>query len=120
MKPIEWVGSSRKDLREFPPPVKDVFGRALLDVQFGDTPVGAKPLKGFGGASVMEIVADYDLSTYRAVYTVRFGDVVYVLHAFQKKSKEGIATPKHETDLIRSRLAAAEVHYRANYSKEDL
>jgi phage-related protein len=117
MKPIEWVGSSLKDLREFPEPVKDVFGRALLDVQFGDTPYGAKPLKGFGGASVMEIVEDHDRSTFRAVYSVRFGDVVYLLHAFQKKAKRGIATPKHELEVVQERLKAAEAHYRSHYQR---
>jgi phage-related protein len=117
MRPIEWMGSSKKDLREFPDEVKDVFGRALLDAQFGDTPKDAKPLKGFGGTAVMEIVERHEGDTFRAVYTAKFGSVVYVLHAFQKKSKKGIATPKQDIALIQRRLAAAEVHYRAHYER---
>lgn len=115
MKPIEWVGSSKQDLKSFPEPVKDVFGRALLDAQCGDTPVGAKPLKGFGGAGVLEIVEDHDRATFRTVYTVNFGGVIYVLHAFQKKSNTGIATPKPDMDLIRARYRTAQAHYRENY-----
>lgn len=90
--------------------MKDAIGRALLDVQFGDTPHSAKALKGFKGADVMEIVDDLDRSTYRAVYTAKFGDVIYVLHAFQKKSKSGISTPRHEMDLVETRLKWAEAH----------
>jgi phage-related protein len=74
----------------------------------GETDPAAKPLKGFGGASVMEIIDRHDTNTYRAVYTVQFADVIYVLHAFQKKSKRGIATPQKELDLIRRRLAEAQ------------
>lgn len=110
-KPLIWIGSSRKDLRKLPDDVKDELGRALLDVQYGDTPRCAKALSGFGGASIMEIVEDSDGSTYRAVYTAKFGDVVYVLHAFQKKSHTGIKTPEHEIDLVKSRLKLAEDHY---------
>jgi phage-related protein len=82
----------------------------------GETDPAAKPLKGFGGHSVMEIVTPFEGNTWRAVYTVRFRDTVYVLHAFQKKSKSGIATPKAEIDLIRQRLAAAERHYKERLS----
>jgi phage-related protein len=74
----------------------------------GETDPAAKPLKGFGGASVMEIIDRHDTNTYRAVYTVQFADVIYVLHAFQKKSKRGIATPQKEIDLIRRRFAEAQ------------
>lgn len=118
MKPIEWVGSSKRDLISMPEAVKDVFGRALLDVQFGDTPSGAKALSGFVGASVMEIVEDHDRSTFRAIYTAKFGEVVYVLHVFQKKSVKGIMTPRHEMDRVRERLKRAEEHYRAYYGGE--
>jgi phage-related protein len=88
------------------------MGQALYTAQQGSTDPSAKPLKGFGGAGVLEIVAAHDGNTWRAVYTVRFKDCVYVLHAFQKKSKKGIATPKQEIELIRQRLADAERDYR--------
>ena len=91
-----------------PTEVKAKVGHALYAAQQGATDPAAKPLKGFGGVSVMEIVAPFDGNTWRAVYTVRFRGFVYVLHAFQKKSKSGIATPKKDIDLIQQRLAAAE------------
>ncbi len=87
------------------------MGQALYTAQQGGTDPAAKPLKGFGGAKVMEIVDRHDTNTYRAVYTVQFAGTIYVLHAFQKKSKKGIATPPKDIDLIRQRLAAAERHY---------
>ena len=108
VKPLVWVGSSLKDLREFPDEVKDEMGFALYEAQRGLKPVAAKPLKGFGGAGVLEIVSDYQTDTYRAVYTVRLEERVYVLHTFQKKSKKGIATPKADIELIRRRLRQAE------------
>jgi phage-related protein len=111
-KPLFWVASSKKDFGAFPTDVHDVMGRALLDAQFGDMPRQAKPLKGFGGSGVVELVDSYDGDAYRLVYTVRFEGAVYVLHAFQKKSTKGIATPKREMDLVRSRLTMAEEHYR--------
>ena len=111
LKPLIWVGSSLKDLRAFPEAVKDEMGHALFEAQCGLKPLSAKPLKGFGGASVLEIVSDYQTDTYRAVYTVKFGERIYVLHAFQKKSKKGIATPQAEIELIKARLKlAAELH----------
>jgi phage-related protein len=116
-KPVEWIGASRGDLRKFPPEVRRVMGQAIDDAQWGGEHPAAKPLKGFGGRSVVEIVDDFDGNAYRAVYTVRFADVVYVLHAFQKKSKKGIATPKRDVDLIQERLKRAEEHYRAQSSK---
>lgn len=112
MRPIHWMVSTKKDLREFPEPVKDMIGRSLLDVQFGDKPQNATPLSGFGGAGVLEIIEDHDGATYRAVYTVKFSGAVYVLHCFQKKSKRGIATPRHDIELIRERLAAAELDWK--------
>jgi phage-related protein len=105
---VIWVGSSRKDLRAFPRQVSAEIGQALYAAQQGETDPAAKPLKGFGGRSVVEIIANHDGNTWRAVYTVRFAEAVYVLHAFQKKSKKGIATPKKELDLIHRRLAEAE------------
>lgn len=108
---LVWIGSSRKALRAFPPTVRRAFGVSLFAVQLGETPPSAKPLKGFRGAGVLELIEDHRGDTYRAVYTVRFANKVYVLHVFQKKSKKGIATPKTETDLIRARLKLAEVLY---------
>lgn len=117
-KAVRWMGSAQKDLRGFPPAVRLEVGFALYAAQTGETDPAAKPLKGFGGHAVMEIVAPFDGNTGRAVYTVRFHGYVYVLHAFQKKSKSGIATPKADMDLIYRRLAAAERHYRGG--KEEL
>jgi phage-related protein len=108
LKPLRWIGSSRKDLRRFPEEVQRVAGYALWLAQTGTRHPDAKPLSGFGGAGVLEVVGDHDGDTYRAVYTVRLAGAVYVLHAFQKKSKQGIATPAHEMDLIRARLKQAE------------
>jgi phage-related protein len=116
-KPVEWIGSARSDLRKFPQDVRRVMGQAIDDAQLGDEHPAAKALKGFGGRSVLEIVDDFDGDTYRAVYTVKFVGVVYVLHAFQKKSKKGIATPQRDIELIKARLKRAEDHYRANYLK---
>jgi phage-related protein len=111
-KPVRWVGSSRKDLRAFPPLVRRDVGQALFAAQCGEEYPAVKALKGFAGRSVLEIVATGEGGTYRAVYTVRFRDAIYVLHSFQKKSKKGIATPRKEIDLIRERLGAAEQDYR--------
>ena len=110
-KRVVWVASSRRDLRRFPKAVRLVFGQALFDAQLGEKHPAAKPLRGFGGAGVLEIVEDEACSTYRAIYTVRFAGVVYVLHAFQKKSKRGIKTPPQEIDKVRNRLKEAEKHY---------
>ena len=106
-KPLEWIGSSLDDLSAFPAPVKRTFGFVLRAAQNGLRTPDAIPLKGFGGAGVLEIIDDFDGDTYRAVYTVKFAGVVYVLHAFQKKSKHGIKTPQHEIDVIRRRLDTA-------------
>ena len=111
-KPIIWIGSSRRDLRAMPEQVRRDIGQALYAAQLGLTDPAAKPLKGFGGARVMEIVERDRSGTYRAVYTVQFADAVYVLHAFQKKSKRGIATSRQDIDLIRQRLSEAERNYR--------
>jgi len=108
LKPLYWVGSSKRDLRSLPGPVQDVFGYALYLAQAGRKHEQAKPLRGFGSAGVLEVVEDWDRSTFRAVYTVKFRGVVFVLHVFQKKSTSGLATPKADIDLIRERLKAAE------------
>jgi phage-related protein len=107
-RPIIWVGSSRRDLRRFPREARRSVGRALYAAQEGETDPSAKPLKGFGGAGVLEIIANHRGDTWRAVYTVRYSEAIYVLHAFQKKSKRGVATPKRDLDLIQQRLAEAE------------
>jgi len=111
-RPLIWVGSSRRDLRGFPRQVRRDIGKALYAAQQCETDPAAKPLKGFGGRSVLEIIADHSGNTWRAVYTVRFQEAIYVLHAFQKKSKKGIATPKKDIDLIHRRLAEAEQLHR--------
>lgn len=103
-----WVGSSRRDLRRFPEPVQDHIGYALYVAQRGGTHRDTKPMTGFGGGHVIEIIKDYRGDTFRAVYTLHFAHAVYVLHAFQKKSKSGIATPRRELELIKQRLRDAE------------
>jgi phage-related protein len=108
---VRWVGSSKEDLRNFPEEVRRRVGGARWDAQLGHKAAYAKPLRGFSGASVLEIVDDFDGDTYRAVYTVRFAGAVYVLHAFQKKSRRGIATPKAELKLIEQRLKRAKEDY---------
>jgi phage-related protein len=115
---MRWVGSSRGDLRAFPEEVRRRVGSALWDAQLGLKAPYVKPLKGFGGASVLEIVDDFDGNTFRVVYTVRLGGAVYVLHAFQKKSRRGIATPKAELDLIEQRLKRAKEDY-ARWSRSE-
>jgi len=114
-KPVHFIASSLKDLRALPGPVQDDFGRWLLDAQYGDTPAAAKPLRGFRESGVLELIEDYDTNTYRAVYTVKFPGAVYVLHVFQKKSKTGIATPRHDLELVRRRHKIARQHYRQHY-----
>jgi phage-related protein len=111
LKLLGWIGSAKTDLVQFPPVVIREVGHALYLAQLGDRHSSAKPLKGFGGATVLEVVESHDGNTYRAVYTVRFAEVVYVLHAFQKKSKHGIATPQHELEKIKTRLSRAEQEY---------
>ncbi|MGR8933381.1 MAG: type II toxin-antitoxin system RelE/ParE family toxin [Gammaproteobacteria bacterium] len=112
-KPLFWIGSSLDDLKACPDDVQDTIGYALDWAQRGGKSPAAKPLQGFGGAGVLEIVDDYDGDTYRAVYTLRFAGAVYVLHVFQKKSRKGIATPKQDIDLLKARLRRAEEHYAA-------
>lgn len=110
-KPVRWVGSSEEDVSGFPPDVRRRIGGALWDAQVGRKAPYAKPLRGFGDAGVLEIADDFDGNTFRAVYTVRFAKAVYVLHAFQKKSKRGVATPGTELDLIKRRLKRAREDY---------
>ncbi len=103
-----WVGTTKSDLKSFPKLVQRAIGFALYRVQQGSTPAIAKPLRGFGGAGVLEIVSDFDGDTYRTVYTVRLATAVYVLHAFQKKSTRGRATSRRDLELVRARLRQAE------------
>lgn len=118
MKRIAWVGPSRTALQAFPREVRVAIGFALYRAQMGSKHPAAKPLKGFGGSGVLEIVENDDGNTYRAVYTVTFPEAVYLLHAFQKKSTSGIATPKRHLDLIRQRLRLAEeIHARGEYKE---
>ena len=109
-KPLEWIGSSYKDLMALPDDVRRHFGFALSLAQAGDKHDDAKVLKGFGGAGVLEVVEDDAGGTYRAVYTVKFAEAVFVLHCFQKKSKRGIATPKEDMDIVHARLKIAEAY----------
>lgn len=114
LKPLAWIGSSRDDLRAFPEDARRDIGAALYEAQKGRKPDAAKPLKGFGGAGVLEVIEDHEGDTYRAVYTVRYATAIYVLHAFKKKSKRGISTPQTDMDLIRRRLKRAEEQHREN------
>ena len=107
LKPVVWLGSSRKDLRESPEPVQDHVGYALYVAQQGGRHRDTKLLAGFG-AGLLEVIRDYRGDTFRAVYTVRYAGAVYVLHAFQKKSKRGRETPRPDIELIKQRLREAE------------
>ncbi len=117
-KPVEWIGTSRDDLKQFPEEVRSDMGYALYIAQRGMKHISCKPLQGFKGSGVLEIVENFDGNTYRAVYTVKLKGVIYVLHAFQKKSKHGIATPKHEIDLVEERFKQAQKHYQTYYSEQ--
>ena len=108
MKPVFWVGDAKKRLSEFPAEVQNEIGSILQRVQWGETPRKTKPLRGFSG--VYEIISHHNRGTYRAIYAVNLGDLIYTLHCFQKKSKFGIKTPKKEIDLIRRRLNRAREH----------
>ena len=118
-EPLFWIGSSLEDVRGFPDGVKRTMGFALRRAQNGRMHLDAKPLKGFGGSGVLEIVEDDDGNTYRAIYTVKFAEAVYVLHAFQKKATKGISTPRHEMQLIKERLRRAEEHYGQWHRKQE-
>jgi phage-related protein len=110
-KPLEWLGDSLDVTSAFPLEVKQSIGHALHLAQIGEKAIHARPMQGFSGAGVLEIVEDDDGNTYRAVYTVKFRGIVFVLHAFQKKSTKGIATPKRHVDLIKQRLKEAVTYY---------
>lgn len=118
-KPLTWIGSTLEDLKKFPGDVKDVMGYSLGIAQTGGKADNTKPLSNIvKGGRIFEIVDDYDGDTYRAVYTVKFEKAIYALHAFKKKSKSGIATPKPDKELIKARYKRAEEHYKRNYGKK--
>lgn len=118
-RPLDWVGSSKKDFLAFPEPVRDEMGNALGLAQFGGKHPSSKPWKGLG-TGVLEVVDDYQGDTYRAVYTVRFREVVYVLHAFQKKSPSGIRTARGDIELVARRLKMAQQDYEERYGKRKI
>ena len=117
IRPLLWVASSKRDYRGFPPRVQDTLGFELFLAQTGQHPPSAKLLKGLG-SGVVELIEDFDGDTYRTIYTVRFREAVYVLHAFKKKSKRGVATPKSDIDLVKRRLKDTEFDYAERFSKE--
>jgi phage-related protein len=109
IRPVVWLGNSRKNKQEFPKQVRTDMGAALMAAQCGETAEQVKPFKGVG-SGVFEIVDRYNKDAYRLVYAVQIGTNIYVLHAFQKKSKSGIATPKPDVDLIKKRYKEAREH----------
>lgn len=115
LRALDFIGSAREDLKAFPDEVRQDIGYALFEAQRGQKSAAAKPLQGFGGASVLEVIERHDGDTYRAVYTVKFRDVVYVLHCFQKKAKHGIRPPQQDIELIKQRLRVAEHDYETHY-----
>ena len=115
-KPLDWVGSAKKDFLDFPESVKDEMGNALGLAQFGGKHPSAKPWKG-EGPGVLELVEAHDGNAYRAIYTVRFKEVVYVLHAFQKKSPKGIKTAQADVEMVERRLKSAQQDYEVRHGK---
>jgi phage-related protein len=116
-RPLHWIGQSRKNYGDFPPKVQEECGFALFLAQTGQHPPSAKVLKSLGSGMV-ELVESFDGDTFRTVYTVRFAKAVYVLHAFMKKSKQGIKTPQSDIELIKRRFRDAEAHYTSTYNRE--
>jgi len=112
LKPIIWIRSSKEDLKRFPELAQRHIGFNLKAAQMGEKHPDSKSMRGFGGGSVLEVVEDYDRGTYRAVYTVRFAEAIYVLHCFQKKSRHGVATARRDINLIEQRLLRAEELHR--------
>jgi phage-related protein len=117
MRPLFWIASSHRDYKDLPEAVQRAFGFELFLAQTGQHPPSAKPLRGFG-SGVVELIEDHDGDSFRAVYTVRFDEVVYVLHAFKKKAKRGIATPKSDLDLIKRRLKNAEIDHTQRFKSK--
>lgn len=119
VKPLFWIGSALRDLKKFPAEVRQMIGFALFQAQKGGKHRDAKVLKGFGGAGVLEVISDHDGDTFRTVYTVKLAGTVYVLHAFQKKSKTGIQTPPAEIEMVQRRLEAAEEDHAKRSAKKE-
>lgn len=119
LKPVGWIGSSRRDLRDFPDGAQDKIGIALQEVQYGSRPASVRTLSGFGSANVAEIKVSDDGDAYRAVYTARFAEYIFVLHAFQKKSSHGVETAKQDVEMIRARLKLAETMYEELVAGQD-
>ena len=117
LRPVVWLGNSKKNLRTFPKGAQKLLGDELQLIQFGGMPKDAKPFKGVG-SGVFEIALRHATDAYRVVLAVQLGDRVYVLHAFQKKSKKGVATPKHDVDLIKKRYRDARELAQANEEQE--
>jgi phage-related protein len=115
MRKLIWIGSSEKDFNKFPIEIKETALHALSKAQEGSRALGVKTFRGSGDASIVEIIDNDESGTYRTVYTVRFPKALFVLHAFQKKSKSGIKTPKQDIDLIERRLKTAEQIYKQNF-----
>jgi phage-related protein len=113
IKPVSWIGSTKEDLSALHEDVRDAVGQALFEAQRGGKHVHTKPLSGYGDAKVLEVVVDHDGDTFRAVYTVRWPDRIYVLHVFQKKSKSGVKTPRAYMNLIDARLKRLTEQYAA-------
>ena len=118
MKPVHFIGTSHSNLSSFPAKVRREVGFSVYLAQCGDKAINTLPLTGFRSAGVLEVVADHKGNTYRVVYTVGFRHAIYVLHAFQKKSKKGSRTPKHEMDIVLQRLKVAEQHHEKNYTSK--
>lgn len=118
MKQLFFLGSSKDDISGFPDEVKTEIGFSLYLAQSGEMALNAVPLTGFGSAMVPEIIVNHMGDTYRSVYIVKFEYAVYVLHAFKKKSKSGIATPKHQMDLVKRRLKLADAHHKATFAHQ--
>ncbi len=118
LKEIIWIGSSKKDLESLSDEIIDDMGYSLYRVQTGEHPENAKTLKGFGSAGIVEIKESDAAGTYRAVYTITMPEVVFVLHVFQKKSKQGIKTPQKDLDLIKNRLKQAQEFYKEKFKKK--
>jgi phage-related protein len=115
-KTVRWMGDSRKRLRGFPDAVRFEIGQALYQAELGEPHTSARTMQGL---NAVEIVSDYCGDTYRGVYTTRIKGFIYVLHCFQKKSKVGLRTPKRDLELIRSRLADAELHFKSTPGREE-
>lgn len=111
MKPVLWIGSSKRDLKDMPEEVQSEVGHSLREIQKGKDPGNTKPLKHLGVSGISEIIVNERQGTFRTVYTVEFKDAIAVLHVFQKKSKSGISTPKQEIDLVLQRLKQARIEY---------